>query len=187
MNRRPHPGRLWKNTQGRRGNQLRGPARVWRYGGRRSRLCLVQSLGYYPHFGGRQRSSLMDLSPLENKIKKDILHVHLPDGSVHSFGETGREAHWYFRRKSALRRIASDAAFELGQTYMEEGWDTGGHSLRDLLHVLRTNFDIDNRRWYQPLVKLYRKFNHIGHSYKNIASHYDLDEFVFRHFLDPEM
>lgn len=130
----------------------------------------------------------MYLTILNNNIKKGILNLHMPDGSTHRFGTRGMEAHWYVRKEAAMKRVAADPAFELGQTYMEQLWDTGGHDLRDLLLVLRGNFqNIDNGRWYDPLIQLYRRFNRIARSYADIAHHYDTDEAVFRRFLDAEM
>ncbi|MEX2366324.1 MAG: class I SAM-dependent methyltransferase, partial [Pseudohongiellaceae bacterium] len=130
----------------------------------------------------------MYLKLLKSHIKEDILFLHLPDGSVHKFGERGMEAHWYIRSESAIRRIARNWDFELGETYMEGGWDVGEHSLHDLLAVLRKNFSTgNNRHWYMPFLRLYRRVNHIARSYRNIAHHYDVDEEVFRRILDTQM
>ena len=134
----------------------------------------------------------MYLKLLKHNIKNGILHLHLPDGSVHTFGDHGLEAHWFIRNEKAIIRIARDWEYELGQTYMEKGWDTGNYSLQDLLAVLRTNFSPRKvRKWYSPFADLafglYQQFNKITRSYKNIAHHYDTDEAIFRMFLDQEM
>src|SRR5690554_7258772 len=129
----------------------------------------------------------MYLSLLGKHIKQGTLHLHLPDGKTHSFGEGGTEAHWYVRSEKAMMKIARDWEFELGQTYMDGHWDTGEHSLRDLIEVLRANFkSAAGRHWYTPLRTLLKQGNRITRSYQNIAHHCDVKEEVFRYFLDTE-
>lgn len=130
----------------------------------------------------------MFLRLLQNHVKEGILHVHLPDGTTRTFGDSGPEAHWHIRDKRAMGRIARDWEFELGQTYMEGGWDPGVTDLRILLGVLRTNFAAKgDGKWYSPLLKLLGGYNKITRSYRNIAHHYDTEEAIFRMFLDKEM
>jgi cyclopropane-fatty-acyl-phospholipid synthase len=88
-----------------------------------------------------------------------------------------------------LWRILTHWDFELGQTYMEEAWDTGDASLRDLLTVLRSNFGTGGNHWRAHLLmqKVLGLINDIPRTYRNVARHYDVDEFVFRRFLDREM
>lgn len=130
----------------------------------------------------------MYLKLLEKHVKEGIIHLHLPDGSTHTFGDSGLEAHWHIRNEKAIMRIARDWEFELGQTYMEGGWDTGDGDLRILLGLLRTNFDVKiPSKWNSPFVSLLDRYNKIARSYRNIAHHYDTDEHIFRMFLDREM
>jgi cyclopropane-fatty-acyl-phospholipid synthase len=130
----------------------------------------------------------MYLKLLKKHVTQGILHLHMPDGTVHTFGDHGTEVHWYIRQEEAIVRMARDAEFELGQTYMEGGWDTGDGDIRELLGVLRTNFRIRKvSRWLSPLVKLLGQYNRIARSYRQIAHHYDTEEGIFRHFLDKEM
>lgn len=132
----------------------------------------------------------MYLSLLKKKIRQDILYLHLPDGTTHTFGDSGREAHWYIHSEKALMRIAANWELEMGQTYMDGAWDTGDHDLRDLIAVLRTNFPVSDRqryRWYTPLLKLLRNAHKISQSYRDISYHYDVKEEVYRLFLDKEM
>lgn len=135
----------------------------------------------------------MFLKLLKTHVRKGVLHVHLPDGSSHTFGGDDKggghpEVHWHIHDKQAVGRIARDWEFELGQTYMEGGWDSGETPLRLLLGVLRSNFaatNLDKRP--NPLVVMFQRLNAITRSYRNIAHHYDIDEEIFRIFLDEEM
>ena len=128
------------------------------------------------------------LKLLEKNLKQGILHLTLPDGKTHTFGEGGREAHWVFRDTAALMRVARDWEFELGETYINEQWDVKDCTLADLVAVLRMNFsEYAPSKWLQPLVRLMQQWNKVARSYRNVAHHYDLDESFFRLFLDNEM
>lgn len=130
----------------------------------------------------------MYLSLLEKNIKQGTLHLHLPDGTTHRFGDGGTEAHWYVHSEKMMMKIARDWQFQIGQTYMDGYWDSGEYSLRDLLFVLRANFQgSGHRHWYSPLLSLLNQGNRIARSYQNVAHHYDVKEEVFRRFLDKEM
>lgn len=130
----------------------------------------------------------MYLKLLKHHITEGILNLHMPDGKTHRFGNSGLEVNWYIRDEKAILRIARDWEFELGQTYMEGGWDTGGEDLRLLLGLLRTNFPIQQKKtWLRPLLAVVEQYNKIARSYRHIAHHYDTDEDIFRMFLDKEM
>lgn len=58
----------------------------------------------------------MYLKLLKNNVKQGILNLNLPDGSHHRFGQSGIEADWFIRDEKAIKRIARDWEFELGQT-----------------------------------------------------------------------
>lgn len=74
---------------------------------------------------------------------------------------------------------------------MDQDWSCPDDSLADLLTILRRNFQTDyDRSWYQWFEKLYtflQSWNSVGTSVKNVERHYDLDEPLFRSFLDSDM
>ena len=90
-----------------------------------------------------------------------------------------------------LRRLGKDPELELGETYMEGGWHCGDGDLQTLLQVLMTNFSQPRpkgvRRIVAAAMKLLQRGNRIYRSYQNVAHHYDLDEWLFRLFLDDGM
>lgn len=79
----------------------------------------------------------------------------------------------------------------MGETYMEGGWKAGEGGLRKLLEVLMRNFAEAHPEGAEllalPLVKLVQQSNRIGRSRRNVSHHYDLDETLFRTFLDEGM
>ena len=130
----------------------------------------------------------MYLKLLKKHIRQGTLHLHLPDGSVHDFGSGAPEARWIIHDERAIRRVARYWEYELGQTYMEGGWDSGDTDLRILLGLLRSNFEIRIPYvWLIPVLAVIKRYNSITRSYQDIAHHYDTDETIFRMFLDKEM
>jgi len=132
---------------------------------------------------------MMLLSLLERQIKQGTLHLRLPDGSSRTFGHDQPEAEWHLRDDATVRRILRDWEFEMGETYMQGGWDAGKVGLHNLLELLRCNFAPagSRQRWLEPLARAGQQFNRIRQSYRNVAAHYDVPEAVFRRFLDKEM
>ncbi|HWK53135.1 MAG TPA: cyclopropane-fatty-acyl-phospholipid synthase family protein [Hyphomicrobiales bacterium] len=132
---------------------------------------------------------MMLLSLLERQIKQGTLHLRLPDGSSRTFGHDQPEAEWHLRDDATVRRILRDWEFEMGETYMQGGWDAGKVGLHNLLELLRCNFAPagSRQRWLEPLARAGQQFNRIRQSYRNVAAHYDVPEAVFRRCLDKEM
>ncbi|MCK4709606.1 MAG: class I SAM-dependent methyltransferase, partial [Gammaproteobacteria bacterium] len=125
---------------------------------------------------------------LQNNVKQGVIHLHMPEGKVYRFGNDGLEAHWVINSDRVIHSIATDWEFQLGETYINGGWDVGDGKLRDLLYVLRANFSAYSiSRWLQPFFKLYQQWNQVSRSYFNVSHHYDLEEDFFRLFLDDEM
>jgi cyclopropane-fatty-acyl-phospholipid synthase len=127
---------------------------------------------------------------LKNNIKYGRLLLTLPDGTRHQFGNDNEpEAHWRFNNKTVITRILRDPDMELGETYMEGGWDAGEPGLRRLFEIFMRNFREGQakgwtRRIQEALHKLIAQSNRILQSYRHIEYHYDKDEWLFRQFLD---
>lgn len=130
----------------------------------------------------------MFIKLLQNNVKQGIIHLHMPDGKVYRFGDEGLEAHWMIKGDHVIQRIARDWEFQLGETYINGGWDVADGDLRNLLYILRANFsEYSISRWLQPFVKLYQEWNKVSRSYFNVSQHYDLEEDFFRLFLDKDL
>jgi cyclopropane-fatty-acyl-phospholipid synthase len=130
----------------------------------------------------------MYLKLLEHGIKDGIINLYMPDGSTHRFGDHGLEAHWYIKDERCIKKIAKDWEWQLGETYVNGGWDTGNDDLRNLLFILRSNFaEYTLNKWLQPFAKLVQQWNRISRSYSNVTHHYDREEDFFRLFLDQDM
>jgi cyclopropane-fatty-acyl-phospholipid synthase len=90
-----------------------------------------------------------------------------------------------------MKRIASDPELQIGETYMEGAWDGGAGGLERLLEVLMRNFR--HRRFHgrakvaQAIAELVMRGNRIAYSYRHVQHHYDIDEWLYRRFLDEDM
>ena len=129
---------------------------------------------------------------LENHVKQGTIHIYLPNGKMRVVGQGEPEAQWVFEDERAMGRILRDPDLELGETYMDGAWHTEPGGLITLLEVLMRNFNESKedgfvKRLVAGLSKVLQVGNRITRSYKNVSHHYDLDEWVFRRFLDKGM
>ena len=128
-----------------------------------------------------------------NLLKRHVRHGSLTlldaDGREHHFGEGEPEATWRIHGRNVMRRIVTNPELNLGETYMEEGWDVAKGTLADLLRILRGNVEAAVRSGAKlgALSSLVSSWNTVRASLANVAHHYDLEEDLFRRFLDTDM
>ncbi len=124
---------------------------------------------------------------LTETIRQGRLAVRFPDGHTVHYGQKGPEAEWLIRDPDVPRRLIKDPTFELGQTYMEGGWDAP-QGLAGLIETLMRNVPDDNTLSFPGRIKRrLRQVNTVRASRAHIHQHYDLDEALFRSFLDRDM
>ncbi len=128
----------------------------------------------------------------ERHIKRGRLAVTFPDGRQEVYGEGEPSATWVIRSKSALRKMLGNPHLHLGETYIDEEWDVEDGSLYDLISILRMNLEqatarIKDSPWLAALSTALGSINSITSSRRNVSHHYDLDESLFRAFLDKNM
>jgi cyclopropane-fatty-acyl-phospholipid synthase len=133
----------------------------------------------------------MFLKLLNKHIKYGQLELCLPNGKCHRFGDHGPAAQWNINNKDTMRRIVRDWEFELGETYISGGWDVAQGELRDLLGILRYNFQeiipTGAAKAAMLLQRIPQQWNRLSNSLRQIHHHYDLDEDMFTSFLDDDM
>ncbi|MXW55007.1 MAG: class I SAM-dependent methyltransferase [Gammaproteobacteria bacterium] len=129
------------------------------------------------------------LDLLKRLVKDGTLQVVMPDGGEHNFGSGEPSVSWLIRKKGTLGKIARNPFMNLGETYIDQEWDVQDNRLSDLLTVLRANlessFSIRSPLFFIPA--LVQSWNNISLSLSNVAHHYDIDERLFRNFLDSDM
>ncbi|MGA7799340.1 MAG: cyclopropane-fatty-acyl-phospholipid synthase family protein [Gammaproteobacteria bacterium] len=133
----------------------------------------------------------MYIKSLKGRIRHGGVNVHLPNGEIHTLGDDRPRIDWYIHRARTLGRILRNPELALGETYVDGGWDVGEGQLPAFIGLLMRNVPQPNpgglRRAARSLLHLLRTWNPIRRSYRNVALHYDLDEWLFRQFLDQDM
>lgn len=126
---------------------------------------------------------------LQNKIAGDGFRLLQPGKEPVAVGQT-QGFDWVMHHGNTLRRIFRRPGMNLGQTYMDGHWHVDGASLPELLRVLIQAFPqrytATNRPWLK-LAARWQSLNRIARSYHNVSHHYDLDEQLFRLFLDKDL
>ena len=126
---------------------------------------------------------------LNQGIERGSLRVHWPRGEQRTFGAGRPEAELQVNDHRAPARVLADPEFMLGQTYMDGGWSTP--DLRRLLAVLMANFAHQPprpaRRMVLQMIRPLQQWNRRAARLRNVAHHYDLDEQLFRRFLDSDL
>jgi cyclopropane-fatty-acyl-phospholipid synthase len=130
----------------------------------------------------------MHLGLFEDNVRDGELTIVTPSGERHRFGTGMPHVTWTLHDPRALGRIQRNPGAQLGETYMAQAWDVTEGTLTDLLRVLRRNLQAALRTPLLPgLARLVTSWNNLRASFENVSRHYDLDESVFRAFLDTDM
>ena len=126
---------------------------------------------------------------ISDRMQVGSLQLVHADGSREMFGSGEPQGTLRLNDSRTLLQIIKNPALQLGETYMEEQWDVPEGSLADLLRVLRLNFDVptSSSATVQLLLSLVQSWNTVKSSFSNVSHHYDLDENLFRAFLDDDM
>jgi cyclopropane-fatty-acyl-phospholipid synthase len=126
-------------------------------------------------------------------IRENIKHgsfklVH-PNGDEQSYGDGPASVVWRINDTRVLSKIARNPLLNLGETYIEQGWDVEDGKLAQLLTILRTNFEDElvRRGSMAAYAAILQTWNNLHASMRNVSHHYDLDESLFRAFLDQDM
>jgi len=134
----------------------------------------------------------MLLNQIARRFRHGSLHLHWPDGTTRALGEGEPEAHIRLNRKGALRRILRNPYMQLGESYMDGDWDPEGGELLPVFEVLVRNFGADGPqspfgRALDAVRRAWRETDWVSRARRNVSHHYDLDESLFRRFLDEDM
>lgn len=149
------------------------------------------------HFGFPTRTLLKRLFAQLNQLKVGKLTLHLPgiDNPLIFIGShDGPEGIMIMKRPvTALRKIILREATGLGESYMDEDWDTP--NLSALLHVLGANeHHLTSGFSFKRLGRVFDRIQHLlfrrnskSGSRRNISYHYDLGNDFYELWLDKSM
>lgn len=133
---------------------------------------------------------LLDL--VAKRVRTGTLRLHDSDGSVRTIGRGEPVAQVVFNKPGVLRRIMKNPEFQLGESYMDGDWDAGEGGLLALFELINRNEEaVAQRLGVSALLQRARhafdEVNNAVRSRSNVHKHYDIDETLFRGFLDDDM
>ncbi|HYW76681.1 MAG TPA: cyclopropane-fatty-acyl-phospholipid synthase family protein [Gammaproteobacteria bacterium] len=133
---------------------------------------------------------LLDL--IAKRLRIGTLQLYEADGSLRTIGRGEPVAQVVFNRPGVLRRIMKNPDMQLGESYMDGDWDPGEGGLLALFELLHRNEEPISARlgmaglWQRARHAL-DEMNNAVRSRNNVHRHYDIDETLFRGFLDDDM
>tara|TARA_Y100000590_G_scaffold458718_1_gene614040 strand:- start:2590 stop:3777 length:1188 start_codon:yes stop_codon:yes gene_type:complete len=135
--------------------------------------------------------SILKKVPFKGKIE-----IVDSDGNIHSFGES--EAPYIkirFKNKKIQRKIFYNPNLYIGEGYMNNEIVVEEGSIDEFLNIITASYnDLVLNHWFLKIFdkssiffRKFQQFNNIFNSRKNVAHHYDLNEDLYRLFLDEDM
>ena len=131
---------------------------------------------------------------LTRTIKKGRLDVIDPSGAAHHFGDgTGVPVRVRFNSAAAERAVLLDPELQLGEQYMNRGYDIEIGSVLDFLTLLLVNIGGNRPTWWTRALSSARSIfrsvfenNEPTRAQDNVQRHYDLDGRLYALFLDAD-
>jgi cyclopropane-fatty-acyl-phospholipid synthase len=136
------------------------------------------------------------LDPLFARVmRRGKLDVIWADGSTSRYGDgSGLPAAIHFKDRAAEWRVAINPLLALGEMYMDDRVEFPGDTLLNFIMLANENWGpFTQLPWVAALFKLrffarhFTQNNNRFRSRRNVAHHYDLDERLYRLFLDRDM
>jgi cyclopropane-fatty-acyl-phospholipid synthase len=130
-----------------------------------------------------------------SRLRVGRLTIELPDGERRSFGDATSDVRGeiVLHDRAAMARLLVDGETGAGEAYMDGQWSSPDLAALLLLAALnRQELSLIGGWWRAPTqavrIATHRlKRNTIGQARKNIASHYDLSNDLYRLFLDETL
>ena len=131
---------------------------------------------------------------LTRTIKKGRLDLIDSSGGTHHFGDgSGAPVRLRFNSAAAERAVLLDPELQLGEQYMNGGYDIEAGSILDLLTLLFVNIGGNRPTWWTRALSSARSIfrsvfenNEPTRAQDNVQRHYDLDGRLYALFLDVD-
>ncbi len=137
------------------------------------------------------KSAMMLGKMLDRRIRTGTLEMQLPDGSLLKTGTGEPYAQCVISDWPALLRSIAHPELCVGKTYMDGLWSAGQPGLMPLLELLMRNFPERVPRGPAKILEFlrqtFRQLNPVGRSYRNVAAHYEIQDWLYGLFLDSDM
>lgn len=137
----------------------------------------------------RAMQRLLDL--LGRNYTRGTLELAVAGGRTWRLGQGEPRAHIRVRDTATLLRMLCNPRLAFGETYMDGGWNPAEGRLLDVLEVCLRNLEASQSRspWRQlrKAVAWLSELNTPWRARRNVSHHYDLDEALYRRFLDADL
>lgn len=132
---------------------------------------------------------------LKRGFRKGAVEVVFPSGRAETFGDGSPPvARVRLTDKAAVRAVWSDPSLQVPELYMQGRFIVEEGDLYDFLALAKRNgaagffsFPAAARAIWRIVEQKFRRYVLPEHAQRNVAHHYDLDERLFRLFLDEDM
>ncbi len=112
-------------------------------------------------------------------------------GNRTTFGNDGDPVVVRFNKRGTLFRILRNPHLHLGECYMDGELDIEEGTLTDFLRLLRINMNdyatVNGASLAPTLASVTQSWNSVRASLRNVSFHYNLDDDLYRGFLDEDM
>ncbi len=131
-----------------------------------------------------------------NKIRLDgTLEIIDYKNNQHIFGNSNPYVKIKLLNKSIERKLFLNPGLHIGEAYMNKELIIEQGSIEDFINLITNCYDdfISNNNFYKfyeylsSIFMPFQQFNRIVNSRKNVAHHYDIDENLYKLFLDKDM
>ena len=115
--------------------------------------------------------------------------------NLHVYGNTNPRVRIRLKSRSIEKKLFRNPSLHLGEGYMEEEIVIEKGSLENFIDIVTSSYDdfVKNNiffKYYEnfsSFFKAFQQINELLNSKKNVAHHYDLNEDLYRLFLDKDM
>lgn len=128
---------------------------------------------------------------LKDKILVGSLHFYMPDGRYIVVGEGKPAGHLIIHNRLALAKMIINSHLYLGECYMNGDWEPGEGGLMGVIEAVTANLPFIPRQGFMynfmRATRFIAEVNGAIKARRNVSHHYDVDESVYRAFLDKDM
>ena len=136
----------------------------------------------------------MFLNFLRKTIKYGKIEIIDYDKKRYVFGSSGEFCSIRLHKKNIKKKIFINPELYVGESYVEGDLTIEEGSLEIFISIITKNYKNFDKiiyrkilRIFKRILKLLNKKNLIGTSIKNVAHHYDINEEIYKLFLDKDM
>ena len=117
------------------------------------------------------------------------------NGKTHKFGNSNPQVCIRLKNKSIERKLFLNPNLHIGEAYMNEELVVEKGTIEDFLNLITNCYDdfISNNKFYKfyeylsSIFMPFQQINQLVNSKKNVAHHYDINEDLYKLFLDQDM